>query len=262
MTAGLDERGAVWVTRPADSAVATARAIQEAGYHVVSVPVLGVNVVPPDPLPAEPWPDWIVFVSKNAVKGLDLALDVPGFPNPDDRGKHAVRCAAVGRKTAECAETSGWHVLLVPEKEDAQGLLGAFERHDLAGRRVWIPAGNRGGSANRELPSGLRAAGAIPEVFQVYETRERELTETDVQRLDAVTPGAVIVHSPSAAEAIFGSGAMPALDRWRTDAVAVAIGPVTAKRLENLGVFAIHVCREPSDDGVLEALAGIDRLRT
>lgn len=260
VTGAREQRGAVWVTRPADSAASTARAIEAAAYSVVSVPVLGISVVPPDPLPAGPWPDWVVFVSKNAVAGLDSALDVPGFPKPDDRGKHAVRCAAVGRRTAERAEASDWHVLLVPEQESAHGLLCAFERHDLAGRRVWIPAGSRAGSAIRELPEGLRAAGAIPQVFQVYETRERELTEFDVRALDAVRPGAVIVHSPSAAEAIYASGAMPALDRWRKEAVAVAIGPATAKSLEKLGAFEIHVCREPSDDGILEALAAIDRL--
>ncbi len=257
----VDAARAVWVTRPAAGAESTARALGDAGYIVVTAPVLEIVSIPPDPIPKAPWPDWVVFVSANAVEGLTRAMAAPAFPTLDDRGQHPVRCAAVGRRTAVRAAAVGWHVLLTPTLESASGLIDAFRNHDIKDRRIWIPTGSRAGSAKRDLPAALRAAGACVEVFQVYETRDRPLEAQDFARLDAATPSALIVHSPSAAEAIYGAGSPAALARWRAEAVAVAIGPSTRKRLEKLGAFRIHECADPTDGGILEVLASIEPMR-
>lgn len=255
-----DEARAVWVTRPGEAAETTARALGDVGYSVITAPVLEIISVPPEPIPRAPWPDWVVFVSANAVDGLTQAMAAPRFPALDDRGQHPVRCAAIGRRTAERAASVGWHVLLSPAIERACGLIDAFRHHDIVERRIWIPSGNRAGSATRELPEALREAGATVEVFKVYETRDRPLEAAELSRLDASPPGAVIVHSPSAAEAIYGAGPLPALAHWRSEAVAVAIGPSTRKRLETLGAFRIHECAEPSDAGILEVLASLESM--
>lgn len=241
---------AVWVTRPAPGNAATAAALGEAGYRVIDIPVLEVVLDASGPWPGASWPDWIVFVSANAVAGLEAAGAKLGFP-AGDRG--AVHVAAVGSKTAGAAVRAGWPEALVPRDESAAGLLGALPAEGWNGASVWIPAGNREGSARDDLPDALRARGAQVSVLPVYRTETRALTAAETGRLEAAAPGAVVVHSPSSAEAVLAAGA-PHAARWR-NAVFVAVGPRTAEACRRLGAARVVVAPSPSDRGVLEALS-------
>ncbi len=251
----------VWVTRPRPGSETTARAVRDAGYAVIAVPLLETRpVIPTPPLSGER-PDWLVFVSGTAARSLEASMGAVGWSAEERR---AIRAAAVGRRTAEVARALGWSVDLVPERENAVGLLDRFAGEDLAGKTVWIPGGSRKGSATRELPEGLAAAGAVVRAFQVYETADRRLSGEDLDLLRAAAPGAAILHSPSAAEALFsGPGrvfsgdAVDCARAWREDAVLVAIGPVTAHRLRELGAGRIEECMEPSDDAVIAVLGSV-----
>jgi len=235
----------VWVTRPLPGLRTTAAVLRSAGHAVVEAPVLEVATITPDPRPASP-PAWIIFVSANAVRGfLDAGLH-PGNAH----------FAAVGRRTAEIAREIGYQAAIVPENECAEGLLAELAHEAINGKHVWIPAGDRPGSANRDLPEALARLGATVEVFRVYQTRDRPLSTAELEAL-ACEPGAMVVHSPSAAEAVFTGPCPTAITPWRERAVAIAIGPVTRVRLEQLGVTHIAEAPEPSDSGVLTTLAAI-----
>ena len=249
----------VWVTRPAPGNAATARALAEAGLSVVAAPVLVVRSLPAAALPAGEPPDWIVFVSANAVQSFEDALcRAPAIR----MARSAVRAAAVGRRTAESAAAWRWRVEATPEEETADGLLGALLNHDLRGRRVWIPAGNREGSATRTLPEALAKRGAEVSVFQVYETVDRELSAPEQANLDRAIPGAIVLHSPSAADAVFAAGAPAAVARWRAEAVAVSIGPATSRRLGELGAKQVAQCLHPSDAAVAATVIALDAFKT
>jgi uroporphyrinogen-III synthase len=248
----------VWVTRPQPGSRTTARAVREAGYPVIAIPLLVTRPVVPTPPVSGDRPDWVVFVSGTAARSLDAALGEAAFA-PGER--RAIRVAAVGRRTAETARGLGWTVSLVPESEDAAGLLRAFAAEDLSGKTVWIPGGSREGSAKRELPEGLAAAGAAVRAFQVYETGDRRLTAEDLGALRGTEAGGVVLHSPSAAEAflaaperVFPEDGMDVARRWRENAPAVAIGPVTARRLRELGAASVLECAEPSDEAIIAVL--------
>ena len=183
----------VWVTRPEPLNVRTAKTLKKAGYDVISVPVLSVEFTTPPALPGSEWPVWILFASQNAVIGLERAVEVLGTPGGSRDG---VRVATVGRQTAEEAKRSGWRVTVIPETENAQGLLEALEDVDLDGAPVWIPSGNRPGSAGTTIPTTLALRGAIAMGFPVYCTNPRTFSVRELQVLDTSETGAVVLHSP------------------------------------------------------------------
>ncbi len=232
----------VWVTRPQPGAEETRAALAEAGYTAVVVPVLEIGWVSPN-RPAPDWPNWAILVSQNAVEGLARAFG----ELPD-----TVCCAAVGQRTAQAARERGWQVEMVPEQQDAQGLAEALAECSLQGAKVWIPSGDRPGSARTTLPEALRQLGAAVEVIQVYETRDRHPTHREIDSLLATPTDAMLVHSPSAAHAIFASP-ITIVQGWRTEARTVAIGTTTRATLAELGVNSTQA-RDPSTAGILAAL--------
>src|SRR5512138_186443 len=96
-----DAACAIWITRPLDGARRTRTALHKAGLKVIVAPVLEVGPVAPEPMPAPPWPTWLVFVSATAIEGFLKARALPGFP--DGHGLPRTRVAVVGQRTAEAA---------------------------------------------------------------------------------------------------------------------------------------------------------------
>jgi uroporphyrinogen-III synthase len=150
-------------------------------------------------------------------------------------------------------------VEVVASPENAQGLTAALRERDLAGKRVWIPAGNREGTAVRVISPALASAGAEVERFGVYDVQAVSARPERWEPLAARTPGAIVFHSPSAVEAVARETAVPVV-RWRGSAVWVAIGETTATRCDRLGGRKVVRCAEPSDPGVVAALASIGTL--
>ena len=237
----------IWVTRPEPGNATTSAALQNAGFEVIGLPVLDVRFVAPS-LPADR-PDWIVFVSANAVRGLEAAGVPAGF-----RGK--VRAAAVGSRSALVAAGDGWKVELVPKRENAEGLLETFGHIDLNGLQVWIPGGNREGSASRLLPEALRARGAEVLTFSVYETLDRDLKVGELARLDAADPGLIVFHSPSAVETVYSSAGPGSVRRWQK-ADLVAIGSTTVASCRRVRTDRIWESPEPSDTALVTLITSL-----
>jgi len=247
--------GAIWITRPEPGNRRTARAVKEAGGTVVALPVLEVDLIPPHPAPRF-WPDWILLVSRNAGLGLEAALDAPGMPGGDRSG---IRVGVVGEATADWARERGWNVEVVPARQNAEGLLAELAKRDLSASRVWIPAGDREGTARRLLPPALAKRGAEVEVFGVYSVRARGGIPGLWDPLADHLPGAIVFHSPSAVETVVGESAPPVV-RWREAAAWVAIGDSTAARCTKREAHTVVRSAEPSDEGVIEALTSIGAL--
>jgi len=237
----------IWVTRPEPANAVTSAALKKAGFEVVGLPVLEVRYTCPG-LP-EQRPDWIVFVSANAVRGLETM----GVPSGLRSTAHV---ASVGSRTALEAANRGWNVELVPKSENADGLLEVLHRTDLVGRTVWIPSGNRDGSARQLLPEALRARGANVVTFGVYETLDRELAPSELAQLEGADPGCIVFHSPSAVPAVFSPAAPLALRGWQR-ADLVAIGPATVARCREVRADRVWECAEPSDAALLALITRV-----
>ena len=246
--------GSIWVTRPEPRNATTSAALRNAGFQVISFPVLEVrHVAPAGGLPLQP-PDWVLFVSPNAVRGLEAAGVPAGL-------RSKARAAAVGTHTAHEAAGHGWKVELVPKNENAEGLLKIMRRIGVDRQRVWIPGGNRAGSARNSLPQELRARGAFVSTFCVYETLDRMLGPAEMDRLRRAEPGFIVFHSPSAVEAVFRGLTLGTLLRWR-DADLVAIGPTTLARCREERTDRVWESSNPSDASVIALITSIANQNT
>jgi len=192
--------------------------------------------------------DWIMFASRHAVASVTARLSAQ---------PRALKVAAVGQATAQVLGQRGWSVDLLPHEANAAALVAAFEaqvrgasRHEGTGRRLRIlfPASSR---ALPTIATGLSQLGA--EVIQV-EAYRTEPAALDLQEcLSWIARGAVAAvtfASPSAVIELERSLGKENFDRLLGDALAVAIGPTTARELTDRG-------RSPvlADSATLQGLA-------
>lgn len=242
--------------------VAVTRHEEEGGAWVTALADLGARVhlwttiafAPPED-PAPLWEaldrlgvfDWICFTSPRAVEAV--VGRTGGAPE-------GVRVAAVGPATRAALEAVGWPVHRVGEPPTAEGLVAAFrEAGDARGARVLFPAS---ALARPTLAEGLRALGA--EVHQVTAYRtvhppldgERCLREVGDGHVRAVT-----FTSPSSVEGLrkaLGEEGFRALAR---SLPAAALGPTTARALEEMGWARVAVARVPTPEALAWAVVEV-----
>lgn len=176
--------------------------------------------------------DWVVVTSVNGARAVGAA--VAGHPQ--------LRLAAVGPATgAVLAQLAGRAVDLIAAVPRAEGLVAEFPGPPA---RVLIAQADR---AAPTLADGLAARGHAVETVTAYATVTRRPPDDELARLDAVD--AVVFASGSAVESwvdVRGDATPP---------VVVAIGPVTARAAQRLGVTVTSVAASPGPAGVAAALA-------
>jgi len=221
--ASLDGRRIV-VTRRRGQAGSLVDGLRQRGATVLEVPA--IEIVPP----ADPGPldealgeleqyDWVVLTSPNAVSALLTRFAVLGqYPRLSG---HA-RIASVGPATTVALRRSFPEDRVALEPQDdfrADGLLAAFSRQRLDGRRVLIPAS---ASAGPTLGEGLRAMGARVDVVETYRTVEPEGLDESVAACLDQGFDLLLFASPSAVEAF-----ARAAGRRASGLPAAVIGPTT-----------------------------------
>jgi uroporphyrinogen-III synthase len=170
---------------------------------------------------------WIVFASRHAVAAVLGRLPTPPA---------GVRVAAVGKATAQVLHQRGWPVDLVPDDANAAALIAAFAAQWSArdaGIRILYPASSR---ALPTIAAGLSQLGAQVTQVEAYRTEAAGLDVAQCREwihraaVSAVTfasPSAVIELAQALGETDFG--------RLLSEAIAVAIGPTTARELSARG---------------------------
>ena len=151
----------VVVTRAAGQAEEFNRLLRQAGATVIEYPVIAI-VHPSD------WSavdaaiarlatyHWIVFTSANAARIFWARAGAAASQ---------ARICAVGPATAGAVLEAGRSVDLVPRDFIGEGALQALSAAGVSGGRILLP---RAAAARDVLPDGLRAAGAVVDVVEVY----------------------------------------------------------------------------------------------
>ena len=238
----------VVVTRQKGQAGALVERLQAKGAIVLEVPA--IEIVPPkdtgpldSALESLDSYDWVVLTSANTVNALLSRLTVLGlYPK---LGSAKRRVASVGPATtaalrASFPEDRG---VLEPRGDfGAAGLLEAFAKERLNGRRVLVPASSE---ARDELASGLRGMGAVVDVVVAYNLIEPPGLGEAVGRCLADGFDLAIFASPSAVEAFARSAGSRA-----AGLPAAVIGPTTEAAARTAGLEVVGVA-SPS---TLEAL--------
>ena len=194
---------------------------------------------------------WIVFGSPRTVAAV--LRRQPVLPP-------ALRVAAVGASTSASLEAAGWPVHLVPNAFTAEALVEAFGRAHCSEARVLFPAGD---IARPTINQGLVGAGFRVDQVVAYSTVEVELDrQTCLTQVDQCQPGVVTFASPSAARSLHRTLGAEHFNRVLTAAPAIAIGPVTARALEEIGCPPAGIAHKHTLSGLVDAVeTTVDRLQ-
>ncbi|RUM88013.1 MAG: uroporphyrinogen-III C-methyltransferase [Thermodesulfatator sp.] len=240
----------VMVTRTREQASRLTEALEALGAEVLEIPT--IKIVPPEsfkPLDQalkclEKF-DWLIFTSQNAVRFFRERLFAL---RKDVRALAQVRLAVIGAATGKALREIGLFPDLLPREYRAEGLIEAFSREDLRGKKILLP---RAEEAREILPESLRKMGAEVEVVPAYRTvlpeESRKLLEEALSRgIDLVT-----FTSSSTARNFFrllGDRELP------EEVLLASIGPVTSATLRELGHPPHIEAREYTIPGLVEAI--------
>ncbi len=236
----------VLLTRPAHLSEASAALFAAAGARVLSYPL--VDIAPLDfDLPQRGCYDMFIFTSQNAVTIFMDRLFAGGY---DSRFFAEAKICCIGPKTRDTFKNYGIKIDIMADEYRAEGIVDALKDIDLRGMKICLP---RASSARSYLVDALRDRGALTDEIHIYET-VRPSSATRAGFIEALGKSDTVVFtSPSGIK-----NAMQLLgdaDLLKNKTLA-AIGPVTAKEMDRLGVPADVSAAEYTDSGIIEALKG------
>lgn len=236
------------ITRPRDRAEEACKMIEEKGgkpYFIPTIEIKGTSDLSPiksfinDLMKGEI--DYVIFMSVNGVKYLFNAAESLGLR--DKLIEHLTKAViiAVGPKTAQELKTHQINVDLVPAKYSSEGIIKSLQQLDIFGKSIYIP---RTKGATPTLEKSLRKMGAKVQEVYVYESLlpiDPNIKERFFQDLISGKIHAIIFSSSLCVKNLFQilmeKISMEKLrDIMNGRLTIVAIGPVTAKTLCEMGV--------------------------
>ncbi len=242
------------LTRPRARAARWADVFRKAGAKVLLTPV--IETVPPsDTSPLDDalrsmsrygCYDWTVFTSISSVERVFERLRALRL-SPSLFDECSV--AAVGRATAASLERNGVRPRIVPKREDAEGLLDAFQIEGLGGLSILMP---RAASGRETFPEGARVLGAEVHVVEAYRTVEIPGgVDALHEHLSSGGVDAVVVGSPSQVKAL-----VPRLTGLLSACLVICAGSTTAEEVQRAGLKAYKAPR-PDAHAVVSLLGSL-----
>ncbi len=248
------EKKRVVVTRAPEQARELISRLEELGAEVLSLPT--VSFAPP-----EDWSpldralralgdfEWVLLTSQNAVRyfvGRCRELKV------DLRSRSArPQFAAVGPATAQAAESEDLRIAHTASRfrgeELARELAG-----ELAGKRVLLPRSDR---ARPDLPQMLKNLGATVVDVVAYRTQPAGPGASDtLERIRRGEVDVVTLASPSAFHHLSEELGTERLQELVGAIALAAIGPVTAKAIQDAGLPVAIEASESTVPGLVRAI--------
>jgi len=256
------------ITRPRGQAEEAAEMIEKRGgkpYFIPAIELKGPSDLKPikkfiDELRKEKV-DYVIFMSVNGVRYLLSAAERLGQLDETLDGLRKTVMITVGPRTAQELEAHQIQVSIVPSKYTSEGILERLEQLDVSGKTVRIP---RTSSATPVLKEKLWELDALVREVYVYESAvpaDKKLREKFFQDLTAEKIDAIIFGSTSCVKNLFQMledqiSQDNLSDLMNSKVTVVAIGPVTAGALAELGV---KVDVMPEKHLFKEALAALAR---
>ncbi len=245
----------VLVTRPAEQADNLCRLVEEAGGRAIRLPLLAIVPVDsesegPQTLRSLGQPDWLIFVSANAVR---CAFELLG---PQWLKSRPAKIAAIGLATAQALAERGVTVDLKPKRQfNSEALLAMPEWEDVTGQQFVIV---RGIGGRELLAETLRQRGGRVAYAEIYRRIDTEIDMAGLlARWRAGEIGTVTVTSGEALEHL--SRLMAGEDReLMLTTPMVIIGERLGEQARKLGCRRV-VTADANDANIFDAVAGIAR---
>ncbi len=245
---------AVVLTRAAGQNAPVAARLEELGAEVLELPCIAI-APPPSfgeldlAIRSLARFDWIAFTSPNGVEHFLARLTALG---KDARALSEVKLAAVGASTAEALAAAHLRADLVPSEFHAEALAKALGSEAVARKRFLVVRALEGRDF---LIDALRARGAEVELAAAYQTVRPDSDPAPVRvRAAQGRLAAVTFASPSAVRHFVSFFEEGEGVRLLQSCCVAAIGPVTAKALEEIGISVRVRPAESTADALAQAL--------
>jgi uroporphyrinogen-III synthase len=255
------------ITRPRGQAEEEATIIREMGGIPYFLPTIDIRT-PNNDVPTkkvinaltERKFDYVIFMSANGVTHLLDAAQRMNKLTGLKAGLSACWVVAVGPRTAQALQANGIRVDAVPSTYTSEGVLELLKLRGVNGKRVCIP---RTSAASPALNEVLVVLGAFVEEVYVYESAlpvddglvARFLADLSAGRVDAIVFGSSMCVRNLLEMVNAGASVQNVVELLNRGAVVVAIGPVTAKTLLELGIKVDVVPDKHLFEDALVALA-------
>jgi uroporphyrinogen III methyltransferase/synthase len=242
------------ITRAAAQSEALARELSGRGAIPIVVPLVSFaepkDFAPLDKAIAQLEQfDWMILTSAQAVRAVAQRAEDLQRPLNWPGSKLLVAC--VGPVTAEAARKVNLHVELVAGTHNGVALADELGSK-LAGAKVFLPRSDR---ANPDLPIALKRHGAqVTEVIAYRTLRPAEADRGNLKRIAEGEIDAVLFFSPSAVHHFVELWGADQVRQLQEKVAITAVGPVTAKALQEAGVARAVIADNTTAASVIEAL--------
>ncbi|MBN2211764.1 MAG: uroporphyrinogen-III C-methyltransferase [Sedimentisphaerales bacterium] len=252
------------VTRARAQASELTERLEQLGAEVIEFPAIRIEP-PEDNGPLERAAatigdyDWVGLTSVNGVETFMEALFAQGG---DVRRLAGVKVAAIGSATAGRLMDYGVVADLAPETFTSEALLEAMRQTRLLeGKKVLLA---RADQADKELPEGLRACGAIVDEVVAYRTVSENAGRMPASRLEAILNADgvdwITFASSGTVRNFFD---IIEIERLAEKKVRLAsIGPVTSAAIRQLRLSVNVEASEHTLDGLVDAVLQAERKTT
>ncbi|MDR2830391.1 MAG: uroporphyrinogen-III synthase [Methanobrevibacter sp.] len=183
--------------------------------------------------------NWLIFTSPTAIKSI-----INFYPDFKERLSNKTKIAAIGSKTAEKLAQYDLNIDIIPNDFTAEGLIKSFNRLDIKDKLIGIP---RTLDARLILPDKLKELGANVLIAEAYKSRlplDTIRIEVLISKILSDEIDAIIFTSPLTVKNLFKIAVDEQIDelvnKLSTNILTVAIGPITHKTLDKLGVDSIY----------------------
>jgi uroporphyrinogen III methyltransferase/synthase len=237
------------VTRPLERSSETVKLIEGRGRRALIVP--GVNIIPvlredvEEEIGELSSYDWLVLSS---ASGADI------MHRYFARGLKNLKIAVIGPKTAEFLKERGIDVEIIPKKYKAENLASELIETGIEGKRILVARADIG---REVLVKELKKHADVKEVV-IYRTMKPCDATPMREMLGALEKGkmeAVIFTSSQNVKNIFDALEAERLLAGLKKTKVCAIGPITAKTLEEKGADVDVMPDEYTVEACLEAIS-------
>jgi uroporphyrinogen III methyltransferase / synthase len=238
------------VTRAKGQAEALSARLHSLGADVIELPTIEIrpaaNYAPLDrALSSLPCYDWLIFTSANGVRFFLERLD----RSAADLRSLRARICAIGPATRAAVQALHLKVDLMGKDYVAEGLLDAFQSHDLSGKRILLP---RAAVARDLVPAELTRRGAQVDVVEAYRTVIPEEAASHAAEIFRVPrkPDCITFTSSSTVQNFVTAAGIQSLKQVKV----ASIGPITSQTARSLGIEVAAEANPYTIDGLVEGI--------